>query len=215
MLMDQYMPSTNPMENFPIPLGKVREDGNEENGGTPLFLSATATPTDPEFSFASIGLNAAEHAERERQAQYTVRLTQRTWEYAIRDSNPATDLLVCLERNRDVGFRYTDVSRPIVITHGAEDKRVPVANVRWLGSQMNRVAFSGSRVNGQLMPSVTSVRSRDTTKSDPDFFGDGAGGGGCEIRVLPGEGHGLMASPLIMGDILTEIAGYHRQMYLY
>ena len=212
MLMDQYMPSTNPMENFPIPLGKIREDDGNEGAGNALFLTATATPTDPEFSFASTGLNAAEHAERERQAEYTTRLTQRTWEYAIRDSNPATDLLVCLERNRDVGFRYTDVSRPVVITHGSEDKRVPVANVRWLGTQMNRNAISGPRVNGSLMPSITSVRSRDTNASGFDNF---AGSGGCEVRVLPGEGHGLMASPLIMGDILTEIAGYHRQMHLY
>jgi hypothetical protein len=36
------------------------------------------------------------------------------------------------------------------------------------------------------------------------------GGGGCEVRVLEDEGHGLMASPTIMGNLLTEISGYWR-----
>lgn len=207
MLMDQYMPSTNPMGNFPLPVrgGATEEDSEEEP--LKVFLSATATPTDPAFSYASTALNAAEHAERERQIEYTSRLTQRTWEYAIRDSNPATDLLVCLERNRDVGFRYTDVSRPVVITHGAEDKRVPVANVRWLGDQMNRAAMAtsiNSSIGGALHPanSLPRAPTRDTYAADNGLNL----GGGCEVRVLEGEGHGLMASPRIMGDVLTEIA---------
>ena len=202
-MMDQYMPAMNPMETFPIP---VRETLEEEDSTTNfgVMLSATATPTDADVTFASTALNAAEHAERERQIEYTSALTQRTWEYAIRDSNPATDLLVCLERHREVGFRYTDVNRPVVITHGAEDKRVPLGNVRWLAEQMNRSALGGPRDgrNG-----LQSVRSRDRRTSDFEAVG----GGGCEMRVLPGEGHGLMASPLIMGDILTEIAGYWRE----
>lgn len=28
----------------------------------------------------------------------------------------------------------------------------------------------------------------------------------CEVRILDGEGHGLMAVPGVMGDILTEVA---------
>lgn len=191
MLMDQYMPNTNPMENFPI---RGRGRSNSPNKRESLYLSATATPTDPAFTYASTALNAAEHAERERQSTYTSRLTQRTWEYAIRDSNPATDLLVCLERHREVGFRYTDISAPVVITHGAEDKRVPVGNVRWLGNQMNR--FAGPRGGA----------TKDIYAAEYDV-----GGGGCEVRVLEDEGHGLMASPAIMGDLLTEISGYWRE----
>jgi hypothetical protein len=30
------------------------------------------------------------------------------------------------------------------------------------------------------------------------------------VRVLEDEGHGLMASPTIMGNLLTEISGYWR-----
>lgn len=203
MMMDQYMPSVNPMENFPIPIREVMEE-EDTAASMGVMLSATATPTDADFTFASTALNAAEHAERERQVEYTSRLTQRTWEYAIRDSNPATDLLVCLERHREVGFRYTDVNRPVVITHGSEDKRVPVGNIRWLAEQMNRNALGGYRGGSSgLHP----VRTRDTYRTDFESVG----GGGCEVRVLPGEGHGLMASPLIMGDILTEIAGYWRE----
>lgn len=184
MLMDQYMPSSNPMENFPI-RGRGRSTSPDKHES--LMLSATATPTDPAFTYASTALNAAEHAERERQAVYSSRLTQRTWEYAIRDSNPATDLLVCLERHREVGFRYTDISAAVVITHGAEDKRVPVGNVRWLGDQMNRAVLANP---------ASEFETRN---------------GGCEVRVLEDEGHGLMASPTIMGDVLTEISGYWRE----
>jgi len=197
MLMDQYMPNTNPMENFLL-------RGNTSRPASPhrresLALSATATPTDPAFTYASTALNAAEHAERERKSIYTSRLTQRTWEYAIRDANPATDLLVCLERHREVGFHYTDVSAAVVITHGADDKRVPVGNIRWLGDQMNRMATSGPRAG-------MSVQSRESYGADYDV-----GGGGCEVRILEGEGHGLMASPVIVGDLLTEISGYWRE----
>lgn len=194
MLMDQFMPATNPMENFPIPVEEEDEDV-EPLQNPSIFLSATATPTDPEFTFASTHLNAAEHAARERQAEYTTQLTQRTWELATRDSNPAVDLLVCLERHRDVGFRYVDVGREVVITHGSEDKRVPLANVKWLAEQMNRRALVGAYGG--------SVASRD------DFDAElRSSRGGCEVRVLEGEGHGLMASAIIMGDVLTEIAGY-------
>jgi len=60
-----------------------------------------------------------------------------------------------------------DVTRAVVIHHGAKDTRVPVENVRWLGKMMRR----------------------------------------CEVRVLEGEGHGLMASAGVMGGVLTEMAG--------
>lgn len=199
MLMDQYMPNTNPMESFLL-RGRPGRSASP-NKRESLCLSATATPTDPAFTYAATALNAAEHAERERRVIYTSRLTQRTWEYAIRDANPATDLLVCLERHREVGFRYTDVSAPVVITHGAEDKRVPVGNVRWLGDQMNRAAIPGSRSGA--------VQSGDSYAADHEQRGRG-----CEVRVLEDEGHGLMASPTIMGDLLTEISGYWRDAAL-
>ncbi|CAK4028549.1 Hypothetical predicted protein [Lecanosticta acicola] len=193
MLMDQFMPGTNPMENFSIPsrAGEEKEGQARVNRGS-LILSATASPADPNFAYAINGLNAAEHAEKERQTEYTSRLTQRTWDLATRDSNPATDLLVCLERNRDVGFRYTDVGREVVITHGSEDKRVPIANVKWLAEQMNRRALG------------LDLSARESRES----WADPSAKGGCEVRVLEGEGHGLMASPAIMSDVLTEIAGY-------
>jgi pimeloyl-ACP methyl ester carboxylesterase len=186
MLMDQLMPVGNPMDMSPI------EDTLRRGS---LTLSATATPMDPGYDYATSGLQSAEHAEKERQGEYTSRLTQATWDLATRDSNPATDLVVCLERNRDVGFRYTDVGREVVITHGAEDRRVPVANVRWLAEQMNRRAENAKEGNR--------CQSRDSELSSST-------NGRCEVRVLEGEGHGLMASPLIMGDILTEIAEYWR-----
>jgi hypothetical protein len=161
-----------------------------------LAMAATAGPMDPSLEFASSALNAAEHTAKERKTEYTTRLTQRTWELAVRDSNPATDLLVCFERHGDVGFRYTDINREVVVTHGSEDKRVPLANIKWLAEQMNRRANVGTFANGTSVP-----QSREGWSNLSDH-------GGCELRVLQGEGHGLMASPTIMGNVLTEIAGY-------
>ncbi|ROV99525.1 hypothetical protein VMCG_06369 [Cytospora schulzeri] len=105
-------------------------------------------------------------AEKERQETYDTRLTQCIWELATTGANPAVDLLVCLERRHTIGFRYVDITRPVIIHHGSRDNRVPVENVKWLGQTMKR----------------------------------------CEVRVLEGEGHGLMASPTVMGGILMEIA---------
>jgi pimeloyl-ACP methyl ester carboxylesterase len=103
---------------------------------------------------------------RERQTEYDNRLTFKIWELATANANPAVDLLICLERQRTIGFRYADITRAVVIHHGSRDTRVPVDNVRWLGKMMRR----------------------------------------CEVRVLEGEGHGLMASAVVMSSVLTEIS---------
>lgn len=105
-------------------------------------------------------------ADKERQITYDTRLTHAIWDLATTGANPAVDLLVCLERRHTIGFRYVDITRPVVIRHGTRDTRVPVDNVRWLGKTMRR----------------------------------------CEVRVLEGEGHGLMASASVMGSVLMEIA---------
>lgn len=105
-------------------------------------------------------------ADKERQMTYDMRLTHAIWDLATTGANPAVDLLVCLERRHTIGFRYVDITRPVVIHHGTRDTRVPVDNVRWLGKTMRR----------------------------------------CEVRVLEGEGHGLMASASVMGGVLMEIS---------
>lgn len=104
--------------------------------------------------------------DKERQVHYDLRLTHAIWDLATTGANPAVDLLVCLERRHTIGFRYVDITRPVVIHHGSKDTRVPVENVRWLGKTMRR----------------------------------------CEVRVLEGEGHGLMASATVMGSVLMEIS---------
>ncbi|KAI0478355.1 Alpha/Beta hydrolase protein [Xylaria cf. heliscus] len=105
-------------------------------------------------------------ADKERQTAYDMRLTHAIWDLATTGANPAVDLLVCLERRHTIGFRYVDITRPVIIHHGSRDTRVPVDNVRWLGKAMRR----------------------------------------CEVRVLEGEGHGLMASASVMGTVLMEIS---------
>lgn len=103
---------------------------------------------------------------RARQYAYDTHLTQRIWELAQRNANPAVDLMVCLERRQTIGFRYVDITRACVFHHGSRDSRVPVENVKWLAKKMRR----------------------------------------CEVRVLEGEGHSLMASAKIMAEVLTEVA---------
>ncbi|KAF7552070.1 hypothetical protein G7046_g7528 [Stylonectria norvegica] len=105
-------------------------------------------------------------ADKERQTTYDLRLTHAIWELATTGANPAVDLLVCLERRHTIGFRYVDITRPVVIHHGSRDTRVPVENVKWLGKTMKR----------------------------------------CEVRVLEGEGHGLMASASVMASVLMEMS---------
>ena len=73
-----------------------------------------------------------------RQALYNQTLTHRIWTLATQNANPAIDLLVCLERRRTIGYRYPEVTRSVVIHHGAKDTRVPLDNVRWLQSVMKR-----------------------------------------------------------------------------
>jgi pimeloyl-ACP methyl ester carboxylesterase len=105
-------------------------------------------------------------ADKARQMTYDNRLTHAIWDLATTGANPAVDLLICLERRHTIGFRYVDITRPVVIHHGSRDTRVPVENVKWLGKTMRR----------------------------------------CEVRVLEGEGHGLMASAMVMGAVLMEIS---------
>ncbi|RYP76400.1 hypothetical protein DL771_001839 [Monosporascus sp. 5C6A] len=120
---------------------------------------------DPEQA-AIVAAAADALVDKERQMTYDTRLTHAIWDLATTGANPAVDLLVCLERRHTIGFRYVDITRPVVIHHGTRDTRVPVENVRWLGKTMRR----------------------------------------CEVRVLEGEGHGLMASASVMGDVLMEIS---------
>ncbi|KAI0840700.1 alpha/beta-hydrolase [Hypoxylon sp. FL0890] len=125
-------------------------------------------PADNEFNPQNAIIAAAEDAmaDKERQMTYDTRLTHAIWELATTGANPAVDLLVCLERRHTIGFRYVDITRPVIIHHGSRDTRVPVENVKWLGKTMRR----------------------------------------CEVRVLEGEGHGLMASAQVMGSVLMEIS---------
>ena len=102
----------------------------------------------------------------ERSQDFDERLTHGIWQLATTNSNPALDLVTCLERRRPIGFRYVDITRAVVIHHGSRDSRVPVENVKWLGRVMKR----------------------------------------CDVRVLEGEGHGLMASAGVMGQVLSEAA---------
>ncbi|KAJ6445321.1 hydrolase [Purpureocillium lavendulum] len=145
--------------------------GKDLNGHPEAFNAAENMDrmTVPQSMGGSPSFNVAAPdaaADKERQVTYDTRLTHAIWDLATTGANPAVDLLVCLERRHTIGFRYVDITRPVVIHHGSRDTRVPVDNVKWLGKTMRR----------------------------------------CEVRVLEGEGHGLMASATVMGSVLMEMS---------
>jgi pimeloyl-ACP methyl ester carboxylesterase len=163
---------------YPTASGKYETNFGSDTNATPNQAGPNGfgnSNSHGDLSYSSQGLSASRGtidaaalmlAEKERQTTFDMRLTQAIWSLATRGANPAVDLLVCLERRQPIGFRYVDISRSVVMHHGAKDTRVPVENVKWLGRAMRR----------------------------------------CEVRVLPGEGHGLMASAVVMGGVLMEIA---------
>ena len=134
-----------------------------QNLNTPVISSAF---DDDKAEIAKGEATASASQDNLRRTDYDNRLTHKIWELATTNANPAVDLLTCLERRQNIGFRYVDITRAVVIHHGSRDTRVPVDNVRWLGKTMRR----------------------------------------CEVRVLEGESHGLMASAAVMGNVLMEIA---------
>lgn len=150
----------------------VELQGRDGEGGQPPMKTPDATENMdsmhlPQGTMYADG-NTVPHAlaDKERQLTYDMRLTHAIWDLATTGANPAVDLLVCLERRHTIGFRYVDITRPVVLHHGSKDNRVPVDNVKWLGKTMRR----------------------------------------CEVRVLEGEGHGLMASAAVMGSVLMEMS---------
>jgi pimeloyl-ACP methyl ester carboxylesterase len=176
MMMDRVQPNSAGSE----PLGS-----GDANGMSPIMGNENESTPQPQLlgpvqsggdNRASAGSDDAVNraavaaamalAEEERRREYEARLTMAIWDAATTNAYPAVDLIVCLERTQPIGFRYVDVTRPVVIHHGARDTRVPVDNVKWLGRTMRK----------------------------------------CEVRILEGEGHGLMASAVVMGNVLTEIA---------
>ena len=141
----------------PSRLAEDMDDGAVSRGGTHSRV--------PSRSLATSAMKER-FVDDGRQSEYDARLTHAIWNLATTNANPAVDLLVCLERRQDIGFRYVDITKPVVIHHGSRDSRVPVENVKWLGKTMRN----------------------------------------CEVRVLEGEGHGLMASAQVMGNVLMEMA---------
>lgn len=137
-----------------------------ERKPSPLKDSAPNSPTHGRSVSLPVQPTPDKEESDEFRREYDERLTLSIWAYATTNANPAVDLLVCLERSQSIGFRYVDITRAVVIHHGGKDTRVPLDNVKWLGSSMRR----------------------------------------CEVRVLDGEGHGLMANAVVMGSVLTEMA---------
>ena len=105
------------------------------------------------------GANAARLSSEARVALYNSALTHKIWTLATLNANPALDLLTCLERKKTIGFRYAEVTRSVVIRHGAKDSRVPLDNVRWMHSIMKRCELRVLEDEGHSLMGSASVMS--------------------------------------------------------
>ena len=124
-----------PSEKFEMP----QYTGLQSPPQSPQFRSQTLSPI-PSHSNSRAPSRAPTPllTSEERQRLYNTTLAHRTWALATLNANPAVDLIICLERKKPIGFRYTDITRAVVIHHGANDTRVPLDNVRWLSTAMKR-----------------------------------------------------------------------------
>ncbi|RMD41714.1 hypothetical protein DV735_g3389, partial [Chaetothyriales sp. CBS 134920] len=94
-----------------------------------------------------------------RASLYNEALTRKIWSLSTLNANPAVDLMICLERKKPIGFRYADITRSTVITHGAKDSRVPLDNVKWLNSIMKRSELRVLEQEGHSLMANASVMS--------------------------------------------------------
>lgn len=158
---------------------KRKASGQQKNGAEPEVMDAPnltvpnggpGVPTSPNLGNMDrmqppqgtinpdgvLALTGDAEIDKERQQTYDTRLTYAIWDLATTGANPAVDLLVCLERRHAIGFRYVDITRPVVIHHGSKDSRVPVENVKWLGKTMRRCEVRVLEDEGHgLMASAT------------------------------------------------------------
>lgn len=129
--------------------------GSGPNAPRPSNLSSTPSATGartPNSQHQDLSLQA-------RANLYNTTLTHRTWSLATLNANPAVDLIICLERRRPIGFRYTDITRTVVIHHGANDTRVPLENVRWLSTAMKKCDLRVLENEGHGLMASASVMS--------------------------------------------------------
>ena len=129
---------------------------NNDTLGLPSPPSTSRATPSPS---ALEGVNSARMSPEARAALYNSVLTHRIWTLATLNANPAIDLLTCLERRKTIGFRYAEVTRSVVIRHGAKDGRVPLDNVRWLQSIMKRCELRVLEDEGHSLMASAAVMS--------------------------------------------------------
>lgn len=217
-----------------------------------------------------------EEMKLERQKQYDAALTPAIWELATKNANPTVDLLVCLERNQSIGFRYADVdlnraaalgkdvnmssfdsvgngynslSRTSTSAYGS-GSNTPLSRTSTNGNGNGNIvtlnginahsarngtakAHNGSTrraayINGNGSPASSSPQppshlqpqhaanttriiihhgSKDTRVPLENVKWLARTMKDVELRVIEGEGHGLMSVPGVMGAVLSEMAG--------
>ncbi|RMZ80310.1 hypothetical protein DV738_g2809, partial [Chaetothyriales sp. CBS 135597] len=147
----------------PTKAATVSSYPNENNSDSERGYNTKTSPQKPHSGAARSGAVSPQPASRlspeARASLYNEALTRRIWSLSTLNANPAADLMICLERKKPIGFRYADVTRSTVITHGAKDSRVPLDNVKWLNSIMKRCELRVLEHEGHSLMANASVMS--------------------------------------------------------
>ena len=150
-----------PKSSTPNRQGVSCYQANNDTLGLPTSPTASKHTSSPSILESSPAVRLSPEA---RASLYNSALTHRIWTLATLNANPAIDLLVCLERRKTIGFRYAEVTRSVVIRHGAKDGRVPLDNARWLQSIMKRCELRVLEDEGHSLMASASVMSSVLTE---------------------------------------------------
>lgn len=217
------------------------DNGMETAPSANMDLERPITPAPPTFIRPSMD------SIQDRQKRYDAALTPAIWELATKNANATVDLLVCLERQQNIGFRYADVDLtrldPMRDVMSVDSYDPPLSRIsssytssstasrERMGSTMrgqnrNVVTLNGMgtrNVNGEasLGRSNGMTTSSSTVSSSRIMIHHGSKDArvplenvkwltrtmrGVELRVVEGEGHGLMSNASVMAQVLTELS---------
>lgn len=202
---DALLPHNSSSTSLPISANRPSALFRRVSRASRISTPSSATANDSSLH-TSVSLSPYDHQEKEVRDEetYNSLLTQRIWDAAVRSSNPATDLIVCLESKAVVGFKYTDILPDLVFIHGDEDKRVKLDNIRWIISRIDAARRNRKALNGEQVTMPGEKAGAHIKQSLLDFARSGEDGP-CELRILTGQGHNLMANAGVMADVLAEI----------
>lgn len=183
--------------------------------GDHSLSSSTTTTERPATSTAPVTSRLSIDSTVVGQRRYDAALTPAIWELATKNANPTVDLLVCLERQQTIGFRYADVdlSSPVERDlrmeqlHSGAYSPTGIGVATGTGYDATADTFSTERLHSGRGGTAIVIHhgSKDARVPLENAKWLASTMKGTEVRVIEGEGHGLMACAGVMSSVLTEM----------